>query len=494
MYKVLIADDEPIASRNLTRIIDNSFKEFHVEKIVFNGLDALSYIEKENDDIDVIFSDIKMPKLDGLAFFKEIHQKYPHIILIIISGYSDFSYARTAMQNGASDYLLKPLIPSRVRTVMQQIQQKLEDFYFLQRTNLIHSMDKKVNPHNKDLKKYFSHDLYYLAIVRINTLPKRYVQKEEIVQPQKSDNIFSFPGRDSRERVLIVPSSFFTQGNPRSYFRREMEKHNRDSFSTMVYDDTAMKIEALQERLPSLYKFLYESLTLERSQFLLFQQDYRFESSEESNCLVSQVINFIKRGDSKSAKEYIRKLFDCWKKNRPPQLYMENILRNILSNLLFNRCNELNVDSEYLLDDVFYYALTIENLENEFFTVFFNQIVTNAVMSKIDTPEFLKMITNYLDGHYQHQVNMERVCAQFGISQPYLSKLFRKYSNDTFNHYLTKIRMEKAQNFMIHESSLSIKDIAEMVGYQDQFYFSRVFSNYLGISPSNFIKQNQSHL
>ena len=116
-------------------------------------------------------------------------------------------------------------------------------------------------------------------------------------------------------------------------------------------------------------------------------------------------------------------------------------------------------------------------------------MVSNSVVNKVDTPEYLKIITNYLDTHFGDPINMGTVCKKFGISQPYLSKLFRKYRQDTFIHYLTKIRIEKAKKLIETSSEINIKEIAEMTGYQDPFYFSRVFSSYTGVSPSEYTKK-----
>ena len=69
-----------------------------------------------------------------------------------------------------------------------------------------------------------------------------------------------------------------------------------------------------------------------------------------------------------------------------------------------------------------------------------------------------------------------------------MSKLFRKYTRQSYNQYLTGIRMERAKQLMEENSELFVKDIAEMVGYRDQFYFSRIFHSYTGQSPADYIK------
>ena len=76
----------------------------------------------------------------------------------------------------------------------------------------------------------------------------------------------------------------------------------------------------------------------------------------------------------------------------------------------------------------------------------------------------------------------------FAISQAYMSKLFRKYTKESYNQYLTGIRMERAKQLMEANREFFVKDIAEMVGYRDQFYFSRIFRAYTGESPAEYLK------
>ena len=72
-----------------------------------NGLSALEALE--NESFDIVISDIRMPFLDGLALSQQIAKKYPEVKVIILSGYSDFEYARTCISYGVVTYLLKPI-------------------------------------------------------------------------------------------------------------------------------------------------------------------------------------------------------------------------------------------------------------------------------------------------------------------------------------------------------------------------------------------------
>ena len=95
----------------------------------------------------------------------------------------------------------------------------------------------------------------------------------------------------------------------------------------------------------------------------------------------------------------------------------------------------------------------------------------------------------YLEEHLEENITVWAVCRQFAISQTVLSKIFHKYGDCSFSNYLTRTRMEKAKKIMQENPGVLVRDVAERVGYGDQFYFSRMFRSTFGISPSEYMEQ-----
>lgn len=107
MYSVVTVDDEPVTRMAINNYIDKTLPNFGIVSSFGNGIDALEYLGKNK--VDVVITDILMPKMDGLELTQIIHENYPDIQVCIVSGYGEFEYARKAMRFGVSDYLLKPL-------------------------------------------------------------------------------------------------------------------------------------------------------------------------------------------------------------------------------------------------------------------------------------------------------------------------------------------------------------------------------------------------
>ncbi|QUH19560.1 response regulator transcription factor [Alkaliphilus sp. B6464] len=101
------------------------------------------------------------------------------------------------------------------------------------------------------------------------------------------------------------------------------------------------------------------------------------------------------------------------------------------------------------------------------------------------------LLKNYMDSHYmQENLSLHEVAEKFDISPSYLGKLMKHELGKTFIEYLTEIRIENAKK-MLQEENIGIKihEVAQLVGYSSQHYFSRVFKKEVGVSPIEY-KQN----
>ena len=93
------------------------------------------------------------------------------------------------------------------------------------------------------------------------------------------------------------------------------------------------------------------------------------------------------------------------------------------------------------------------------------------------------------DSNYAKPLNVQSVCNELGISPTYLSRLFRKYGDTTFNTYLITQRMEAAKALLADKPDMLRRDGAACVGYEDSSYFAKVFYQYTGKKPSQFTQK-----
>lgn len=107
MFKIILADDEPIIIKGLRKMI--KWEELNAEIVAEakNGEELLKKIKEFEPDI--IISDVSMPKMTGLDVIKAIRASEINAKVIFLSGYQEFEYVRTAIRYEAVEYLLKPV-------------------------------------------------------------------------------------------------------------------------------------------------------------------------------------------------------------------------------------------------------------------------------------------------------------------------------------------------------------------------------------------------
>jgi two-component system, response regulator YesN len=117
--RLLVVDDEPVIRKGLVRMAEQYEPSFTKIQTAENGAVALERIRAAEPDI--VLTDIRMPKLDGLELCRLIHAEYPHIKVVVISGYNDFEYAQKSIVYGVRQYLLKPVVKSELHELLNQL-------------------------------------------------------------------------------------------------------------------------------------------------------------------------------------------------------------------------------------------------------------------------------------------------------------------------------------------------------------------------------------
>ncbi|MDN3680633.1 response regulator [Vibrio tapetis subsp. quintayensis] len=113
--KLLILDDEPDIVKALTRVLR---KDFEISAFVF-PLEALAYLA--DNDVDIILSDMRMPKMDGAEFFAQSRKTQPHAIRVLLTGYADVEATTRAINDGGvNSYLTKPWDNNNLRFSLLQ--------------------------------------------------------------------------------------------------------------------------------------------------------------------------------------------------------------------------------------------------------------------------------------------------------------------------------------------------------------------------------------
>lgn len=491
MYQVFIAEDEPAALEHICTIIQNKCPNFQVVGTAEEGKSALEQLEYLRPD--VLITDVKMPVMDGIFLIKRVKEKYPDILSVIISGYQEFDYAQSALHYGVCDYILKPVKPSTLQESMYMIQGRLDEYYYGLRNRTIREMYLGNISDPVRFRRIFSDDGYYIALLRKNSLPRRFAEFRGVeIFSIKEEQLMVY-GRDEMEALYICPVKLMVHSSFEKFMMHILEKQkNTAAFHTLVLKERPVPAEKLPEMIRQLYQTMDYQLVIGKNQII---RDEDFDAAEKGghkfdNSSLSRLEFLIKEHNRQDIPDEISRCFAKWSREEYTQLWTEEKVREMFS--VFRRADLLDEPvamCEYFIDEAFYYAENMQKLAEDIRQILCRNILEESRTWKIDTPEFFDKVEKYLKEHLTQPLSPQKICDVFGISQAYLSRLFRKYSTVSFSKRLTILRVEKAQQIMRDKRELYIKDIASRVGYGDQFYFSRIFRSVTGISPTEYMEE-----
>ena len=191
----VLAEDEPPIRRNLIRKIERLAPDFKLLGEASGGEQAINLVKELRPR--VLFTDIRMPGMNGLELLEELHRLYPDLLLVVISGYNEFDYAQHSIRQGVSDYLLKPVDPELLTATLKKLRRTLSE----RDRDMESGIERIENRAGKDLA------LQTAEIIRSRIRENLAVQ--EIADELRVNS--TYLSRTFKEQYGVTPSRFIQQ-------------------------------------------------------------------------------------------------------------------------------------------------------------------------------------------------------------------------------------------------------------------------------------------
>lgn len=409
--KIVIIEDEPAAMRALSTIIARKCESSEIVATAYNGQEGLREIETHLPD--VVFTDIKMPLMDGMEVSKQIASRFPFIHTVIISGFQDFGYAKQAMQYGVKDYLLKPVNILQFQELMTQLQIIIGNEHREHRTNILKQLllGKKLEPYYRD--KYLPNNFIRLAVIRLNAISEDfYIDEDEhehqhqlwlgmldLLHAQFSkDQLVWTQGNDGREFVVLFTKEALTVERMKERLGEFLLGYNQ-AFVTIAITEGKVTLEQLRSRKNTLSKVIDQRIVLGKSQ-IINSNDLMMisHSQDKSQALESNFQRKMEQSlvDSNwtQLKEDIGHEFIRWNEQELPQKSVEFKIKHLLTCILESIENkDTDLDYFYMMME----AISKSRDFNELFILFWDmieQLITHIKQkpTRIDSEDFFKRL------------------------------------------------------------------------------------------------------
>lgn len=526
MLKVLIADDEERVCQLINRLID--WEDLHMEVVgmAANGIEAAEKVQELLPDI--LITDIRMPGCNGLELIQKVKEHNPHLEIIIISGYAQFSYAQTAMKYGVGDYLLKPINKKELTHTLEKLHQKIAD-----RNRTEDHLENLMRRSESDRIKVKNNLIIDLLgdenmSISIDSLQKEY---HLAVQPGifqgfclKLDYDITNLS-DSAKKVVFEKAADIVLRNLK-HICHEIVLNMKDGlgYGVMNYPVKA------QEDVHRIMRDCLNQLIIQKSIFEDIEFTIALGTPEKdigklqdslkrtklliqerilvgTGSLIEKMPNHVGMQDQNILEKYSRKMLKAVEllsaeEGEKAVMDLRTVVMN-LKNIRGFEIYDLVTSAGGLFLTQTEYKNRKEELENfhrqceqcgkaeQLFTYLSdlqNKVIQNIKEEREnDALRPIRLAKQYIQNHYKEQISLEEVSAAVGLSAGYFSALFKKVEGEGFAKYLIHIRVEQAK-ILLRETNNSVSDICKEVGYNDLKHFTHTFEKATSLRPSAYRK------
>ncbi|MBP1994084.1 response regulator [Paenibacillus eucommiae] len=528
MIKVLIVDDEYLVRERLKQCVEWSELGYEIAGEAANGEDALMMLEHIPAQLAIV--DINMPIIDGLEFAQTVQSKHPGVKIIILTGYSSFEYAKTALQAGVSDYLLKPINMDELKQVLAKLHQRIEAEAQQQHLN-VHLQQSLVESDSILRRKFIQSHLdgtasrleqdkfqMYCPHLREGALfviavsiDKTKADDKFIWKRFAVSNIFNeifvtgevkhfeITYDDENRIILILSIKEIDRAEVELGYllktcldaARAVSKHLKFTVTagvgSVVQSFTDAAASYKESIIACKYKTIYGGDKIIRYTAL---PDKKLSAGFAYNR--EDMIIQLRLGNAEAVEMELHKRFAAIVEHKESidKLYL-TLYELIVTLNIFAAENK--IDLNRAISESFNPAQIVDELETMeaielWVQEIYRTVLFQASSLKQSTPaKLVEKAKQYIDSHYADaELDLSEIAGSIFVNPSYLSRIFKHESGYSVVEYLTKCRMGKAKNLM-EQGCVNLYFIAESVGYKDTNYFSKCFKKQYSISPSQFM-------
>lgn len=532
MLKMVLADDESIVRDGILNIVN--WNDFGIEIIAeaSDGQEAYDLCMKHLPDI--LFTDIRMPIMDGLEVAEKLKENGIELKVIIFSGVQDFGYAKSALNINAEGYILKPLEVLELTEVVRKVVKKINNERSM--AQRVHNLKQQLHENFGAAREKFLKNIilgaYQLEKDIINKLgyfkEPFSIDKPIVVAVLQVDEYIRLTENYNEEDKQLLSFSIV------SIVEELINNHTLGSCVAMNDNEFAMlfnsedansgdKSDLYSEIIDSLNKYLQVSVSIgvgrEVTNILRINTSYKeavealyFKFYTGKNAIIditdisvnlenneipdlyadeNELVNLVKSGNVIETEAAIENLF---KKISLDRKYTMEYIHRICDEIVYittraiyelgEEIGGVNRNRAEILNAL-YQTESIFDLQKKMSEILVNIARRFSYKYTYKNKKIVDDIMRYIEKKYMDDLNINKIAESVYLSPNYISVIFKQMTGTTIIDYLTKIRMENAK-ILLKETDFRILEISEMIGFQDASYFSKAFKKHTGIHPQKY--------
>jgi two-component system, response regulator YesN len=537
MLRLLIAEDELSFRQGIIQMIDWSFYDIEIVGAAMDGREAMSLMRERKPD--VLLTDIRMPFINGLELIQTAQEEGLSFYSILLTGYSDFNYARDAVRYGASEYLLKPCLPEdilqAILTVKEKIDKEQREGSTLLQLNqnwtknipllknqilnqwlanpplLLEDRRQIIEEMGISLKPLKIH----IGLLRIDTPDRR---KESKLYKRDMALIRYAASNILTETLLPLFHGFI---EPISYgeellwlanipdhetdtsLKQKMEELQKN-METFLKISISIAISSVKPSLDEVHSAYAEAMEAMAGRFykgkggvfLFSEYNQRglahtsILENEELQQLEKEIKLNLENHNYEQALDHLEHWLNYIRNTSQYDKTEVNLRATIFILELQKFSQERNHAAFEWKDDLINWVEKVPSIETlEELATIMQKIIQSIV--EIDSRQkplhrTVQAALDWIIQKYNTSISLESVAKETYVSNTYLSSLFKQELGINFLDYLHQFRVEKAKELL--KQNYKIYTVAKQVGYQEERHFRTTFKKWTGLTPTQYQK------
>ncbi len=507
--RIVIVEDEETTRRGLTGVLERFTKD-EIVGYAANGREGIVAIKELSPDL--VITDIRMPVLSGLKMLEILEQEGHSVNAIVLSGYSDFEYARSAVHLGVTEYLLKPLEIEELLAALERIREKLA------------KNRREVLSPEVILREYITHPEQRTKEERLRLAELLHIGPDTqlgccIAAPESAfRGMLSAVGHCVQERM----ESFCFEKT----YAVTLPEHRVMVLVIGVENDVKLREKLEVKVVPELRNIApcrcvyfccrdLEKMCAEIARLSLRMEEAFYEPiescvdlqklteapfsaaeypSEEEN----RALTAYRGGRREEAEHWGQKLLErlCERKTNPGMvkeystMFLATLYRSIRN--IDGDVQRSEGETSFQSTQAYTNMMNAENAEmlREYYLQLLHWMLERRDIKEAEDTDngiILNAIA-YIRTHYSEDVSLTEAAEVCGVSQAHLSRLFVSEMGVNFNPFLQNYRISMAKRFL-KERNATVAAVSEQVGFRDQRYFIKVFKKLCGMTPKEYQRE-----
>jgi len=517
MYRVVLVDDEELELTGIQKLVP--WKELHMEVKAAcpDGFSALNYLEE--NEADILVSDIRMPIMSGLELASKAQRLHPNLKILFISGYEDFQYAKQALSMKASGYVLKPINDDELFGALQSVrsdldganrQQQREQSIQQSMVYLKNELLERCLEGTPDRDAVIELMAQFRLGVQVGRLRAAIIEIED--RDWRTESQYS---EEAHAELLGALTSLcsrygmemFCRLSPRRLAVVLEESHTEATLERMMEELSAGHHATLTiglgqavdelERLHLSYEEASKALAMKMFQGKgkIIAYSATKEEAQASALNIEATVDAILAAMTQY--ELVR-IVDCMEelfqqvKNIKNPSAVHNYSLFVISRLdaYLNSLNEsllsMTGQNGFALDKLFDFE-TIDDIHSWLRRKIFELSEQLHNKRQRRNVKLIGQIQSFIDQRLGESISLKEAAQAFSFSPNYLGHLFKEETGELFSDYLMRKRMELAKG-LLADTGLKVYEVADRVGSGTLAHFGKQFKDYTGMTPGEYRK------